>query len=155
MKDPQKIYIKKNGTADIECPICHDTKTILASSFKDIKRPLKVQCTCGAHFQVRLEFRAMYRKKVNLLGTYTNLSSRNAQGTLLLNDLSLQGIGFTADEKHTIKKNDNLVVTFVLDDPHGTVITKNTTVVSVRKRAIGCEFESTTYDSRIGNYLLT
>ncbi len=149
--------INKDRTIDITCPNCQGTKAgVPISVFRDLQGEKTVRCTCGETFLVRLDGRNMFRKEINIRGAYTNLTKNLPQAPMLVTNISLQGIGFTANRDHRIETGDELQALFILDDDRCTQIFRKVTVISVRNKKIGCEFvDADRYDPKLSYYLLS
>jgi hypothetical protein len=153
--EPQKAFVREDGTTVLKCPHCKHARTVSVQKIKDKKKVIKVKCSCQQSYSVSLELRKMYRKNTNLKGRYVNLSLDNETGTMVVQDVSMGGIGFQAVGANRIEKNHELEVTFTLDDTHSSVIKKTVVVRIVRNNFVGCEFlHSHEYDKALGFYLL-
>lgn len=150
-------YVRPDHTAVLTCPHCGRQKTIQADSFKGHKHKLKVKCTCQKIFTSILEFRKRVRKKTNLRGTYIN-NTQNTNGNIIIRNLSINGLEFTSYDAHDFKVEDELTITFNLDDEHMTEIRKDVIVRDVRRNSIGCEFERSgdfAFDGPLGFYVMS
>ena len=72
---------------------------------------------------------------------------------MVIEDMSVSGIGFITMDPHRIKKGDFLEVNFILDNAKRSEIHKNIEVMSVRERFIGGKFADRKYENDIGFYL--
>jgi len=150
-------YVRPDNTAVLTCPHCGRQKTIQADSFRGHKHKLKVKYGCQNVFTVYLEFRKRQRKKTNLRGTYIN-NSQKTNGNIIIRNISVSGLEFTSYDAHDFKVDDELTVTFNLDDEHMTEIRKDIVVRDVRKNSIGCEFERAgdfAFDGPLGFYIMS
>jgi hypothetical protein len=153
--EPQKAFVREDGTTVLKCPFCRHARTVSVSKIKDKKKIIKVKCSCQQSYTVSLELRKMYRKSTNLNGRYINLSLNNESGMMIVKDVSMGGIGFEAVGRCRIELEHELEVTFTLDDTHSSVIKKQVVVRIVRDKFIGCEFlHAFEYDKALGFYLL-
>lgn len=101
-----------------------------------------------------LERRQYYRKNVKLAGSYENPQSGESMDFLLEN-LSLNGIGFTTLLDHRLKKNDLLRLRFRLDDSRRSEINRLAKVKYINERYVGIQFaDQKSYDSDLGFYLM-
>lgn len=101
-----------------------------------------------------MERRQYYRKNVQLAGQYEHSQDRTA-GDVLLENLSLNGVGFTTLIEHTLAKNNLVKLRFQLDDARNTEVNRLVRVKYVRDRYIGCQFaDQKSYDSDLGFYLM-
>jgi hypothetical protein len=101
-----------------------------------VRKPLKIQCRCGWVFHAILETRRFYRKQVNLRGHYAKLGHRN-YGPMIVENLSMSGIGFRLRVQHALEIGDRVRVKFVLDNRLQTEIVTDITVKIVIKQATG------------------
>lgn len=101
-----------------------------------------------------MERRQYYRKNVQLAGRYQN-PKNGAAGDIIVDNISLNGIGFTTLVAHDLEKNELLRVQFQLDDSRRTDVTRSLKVRYIKERYIGCQFVDTkSYDSDLGFYLM-
>jgi hypothetical protein len=153
--EPQKAFVREDGTTILKCPHCRHARTVSVDKLKDKKKVLKIKCSCQQSYTVSLELRKMYRKDTNLDGNFVNLSLDNARGVMIVKDVSMGGIGFTVIGRNTIQPGHELEVTFTLDDANHSVISKQVMVRVVRDKFVGCEFKHAhEYDKSLGFYLM-
>jgi PilZ domain len=156
----QKAYVREDGTTVLKCPYCNHARSVSVAILKEKKKVIKVKCSCQKSYSVNLELRKQFRKNANLRGSYINQSQQDDRGVLLqgkivVRDLSMGGLGFETMGKCTIQPEDELEVTFTLDDQHSSVIKKWVEVRIVRGKYVGCEFtHANEYDKALGFYLL-
>ena len=153
--EPQKAFVREDGTTVLKCPFCRHARTVSVQKIKDKKKVIKVKCSCQKSYSVSLELRKLYRKNASLNGKYVNLSQNNESGMMIVKDVSMGGIGFDAVGGSSIAKGHELEVTFTLDDAHSSVIKKQVVVRIVRNKFVGCEFvHAHEYDKALGFYLI-
>ena len=153
--EPQKAFVREDGTTVLKCPFCRHARTVSVQKIKDKKKFIKVKCSCQESYTVSLELRKMYRKSANLNGKYINITLNNESGVMIVKDVSMGGIGFDAVGANRIEKDHELEVTFTLDDTHHSVIKKLVLVRIVRNKFVGCEFlHAHEYDKALGFYLM-
>ncbi len=151
----QKAFVREDGTTVLKCPHCRHARTVSVAKIKEKKKVIKVKCSCQKSYSVSLELRKMYRKETSLKGSYVNLSQKNESGLMIVKDVSMGGIGFQAVGGNRIKNEDELEVTFTLDDTHSSVIKKQVVVRIVRDQFVGCEYmHAQEYNKALGFYLL-
>jgi len=152
----QKVYVNPDNTAVVKCPHCETTKVVHVGKFKGPRRCLKIRCTCNSSLPVTFEFRKAYRKKTNLQGFYSKIPPAQSPGKIEVKDLSMTGMRFVTASPHTLRKGDEVMVKFILDDRNRSKIEKKAVVRWVKDRAIGCRFsESVQYDKVFGFYLMS
>jgi len=153
--EAQKVFVKQDNMAAIKCPYCKSVRTANVAQYKDQRKVLKVKCACQKVFSITFEFRRMYRKPTNLPGTYVNVTNSEDRGRMVVKNVSMGGIGFSAAGKHRIQKDDELEVEFVLDDKHKSVIRRNVVARMVTPDFVGCEFSNPNeYNKALGFYLM-
>ena len=104
-----KLYVNVEDQASITCPKCQAVKVANVKKYKGSRKPLSVKCHCGWIFYAILETRKYYRKYVKLTGSYTNVGSQN-YGPMVIENLSVSGIGFRTRVQHAIRVGDILHV---------------------------------------------
>ena len=154
-QDIRRFFADKQGMLHVACPACEQVKSVYTSEVNHIVQPAKVYCTCGHVFHCFLEFRRTYRKEVSLPGEYVSLKDKES-GRMLVQDLSLEGIGFRTLDSHTLEVDDVVEVIFELDDRSRSEIRRQVRVRSVRGRFIvGAMFANLQYrDKALGFYLM-
>ena len=153
--DMQKVYVRHDSTAVVNCPNCGTEKTINTAKLEKRGKPFKLRCTCRSVFRVFFEFRKAYRKRTNLEGYYTPISESKQWGKIHLENISLTGIEFVTLHMNRLKEGDEIKVAFTLDDKRHSKIEKNAVVRWVKDKHIGCQFtETDQYDKVLGFYLM-
>lgn len=147
-----KTYVRGNGDAVIVCPDCKKTKVVSTSRFPQRKLVLNVLCTCSTKFKVHLDYRQTYRKRTDLVGTFT---LRSGQKRLVkIKDLSLGGAQFEVIGFNKFVPGQSGSIDFILNDKMRTQITRNFSVKTVTGKRVGCEFkDDTAYNKALGFYL--
>jgi len=101
-----------------------------------------------------MERRQYYRKNVQLAGNFENPDTGET-GDFLLENLSLNGVGFTTLLGHRLVRGALIKVRFRLDDSRRTEVTRVTRVKYLSDRYVGCQFaDQKSYDSDLGFYLM-
>lgn len=149
-----RAFVCGDNTATIVCPACNKAKTVSAEPYRN-KSVLKVRCSCGEHFSLRLDFREHYRKETSLPGTYTiTTPGKVGGGVIHIHNISREGIGFTVTGLHHLEKGLELILDFQLDDKKKTQLRKEAIVRLVEKDYIGCQFvENAAEEKALGFYL--
>ncbi len=100
------------------------------------------------------ERRKYYRKDVQLAGRFDNPET-GASGDILVENVSLNGVGFTALLTPTLAKNDLIRIWFRLDDARNTEIARVVRVRYLKDRYVGVQFaDQKSYDGDLGFYLM-
>lgn len=147
------FYPDKNSEAIICCPSCGFARTIDASQYQNTGKALNVKCRCGQTFKCSIDFRKFYRKRASLVGMYIILKN-DKKGDMLVEDISMGGIGFNNMSPHNLEKGDVLEIKFKLDNAKQTEMIRKVKVMIIKGRFIGTEFtEKNRFDSDLGFYL--
>jgi hypothetical protein len=147
------FYPDKENNAVITCPACGNSKKIEASKYQSAGNALTVKCKCGENFKCTIDFRKYYRKKVNLSGEYLVLKNQR-KGDMLVDDISMGGLGLINMTPHKLEKGDILEVKFRLDDKKRTDIVRKVRVMIIKGHFVGTEFfEKNRFDKELGFYL--
>jgi hypothetical protein len=160
-KTIQRVFVKPDDTATINCPVCQLAKTVAVGKFRDTKHTITARCTCGHSFPISLDFRKHYRKKTtlpgiyeiqnpalankhwkktNLNGTYSLQAPASGGGHVLITNLSCGGLQFTTTGRHSIEIGQHARITFTLDDRKQTEISRHVIIQSITEHLIGCQF---------------
>jgi PilZ domain-containing protein len=138
-----KLYVNVEDQASITCPRCNAIKVANVKKYKGSRKPLTVQCRCGWIFHAILETRKYYRKAVKLRGSYAWAGSYS-YGPMVIENLSMSGIGCRTRVHHPIHVGDVLQVRFMLDNQARSEIAKDIVVRIVIKQVtdafFGAEF---------------
>ena len=150
------VLVNGDDAAVVSCPFCKKSKKISVAKYREQrKRILRIKCGCDKIFSLCLEYRRHPRKPVKLLGKSINLSNHRECHDIIINDISLGGVGFFPFKKHRTRKEDRLQLSFELNDFNKTSIAAHATVRTAGKDHIGCEFNATEiFKSTLGFYLL-
>jgi len=155
MMEPEKVFVKPDNTINIKCPFCNLERRVSVDKFKDTKKINKIKCACTKIFNVAFEFRRTYRKDTNLQGSYTNKSIEGDKGEIVIDNLSMGGVGFTVVHAHNIAIGNDLLVVFKLDDQDENLVSREVKVRKIQGSYIGAEFINVrTYDKYLGFYLM-
>ena len=140
----KNIYVDDTEKGTLICEKCGKTRVVNLSDFKNLGKPLKVKCSCGHFFFVRIEVRKFYRKSTHLRGEYIKISHDVAKGlekgAMTVEDLSRTGLKFRTRMSHNIRVEDMIRVRFILDDPQRSEVNKSATVKWVTDYLVGVEF---------------
>ena len=156
MLETAQSYVQEDGTVPTTCPACGAQRSISLAQFNHRGGPVEVICPCGTRFTVLAEFRKAYRRSVNLDGTYTKGASSEEQGSIQIDNLSMTGVGFIAEEGHSIAVGDELVVHIGFDKSDIEDIKVTVAVIHIYDRLVGCHFKEITpqTEDRLASYLM-
>ena len=154
----ETVYITNSNTAVFRCPQCQRTKTLDVSTFGEFKSPLrfKLTCPCGHVTSAVLEKRKRYRKGAHLPGTYVHYvnGQPRGKGTMMVKDLSTNGMEIVLSGSGTIAPGDLLKIEFRLDNAQRSLVQKKVVVRNVSDNFVGTEFAVTeALDKALGFYL--
>lgn len=148
-----KIYVDDAKIARVICHKCGLNKNIEVTKFKDTHKMLKAKCKCGAVFQLTLEFRKNYRKKVRLAGEYF-VQKKAERGTILIENISASGIRFSTLNPNYLIKDDTVELKFTLDNPMRTEIQGLVKIIWINDRNVGAQYINPRYfTSKLGFYI--
>jgi hypothetical protein len=150
-----ECYLSPEGIGLISCPFCGHGKVF---DFKDrmpSNQTITVRCKCGNQFETFLEVRQYYRKRVKLLGQYTNMTSRRS-GRMIVENISHKGFAFRVMGIQFFEKEDLVKVTFELDNSKNSQIVLKGAVRHFRGNFVGCRtLEIPEGQKELGFYLLS
>ncbi len=150
----EKVLINNFNKATFVCPKCENRRTVNVSKYKYIDKAVKVKCNCpcGHTYSVLLERRKDFRKELRLSGSFTGINVD--KGFITITDLSRSGLKFKLNVEKNIQSGDKLTLTFNLDDPQRSMVSKEVVVRSVNGLFVGAEFCTTEHYDKLGPYLL-
>lgn len=159
MPESSMVYVTENNKAVILCPECGKLKQISVGKFKDKKHTLKVRCACGKEFGINLNFRTGIRKQIKLKGNYRKASQHpSLKEDCVVSDLSFRGVQLKLHDAQSLKVDDELIISFVLDDTRKTEVKRKIRVCNIiQGDSVGAKFidpEGDNYDKAIGFYLM-
>jgi hypothetical protein len=125
--------------------------------YKGLKHNLTTRCSaCQERFEVALNFRQHFRKSVKLAGEAVNLSTKSAKRQpITIVDLSMIGLRFKNIVPNDFQKNQQLQISFTLDNKKALQIKKEVRVVEITGDRYGCEFMNLDYEKELGFYLFS
>lgn len=153
LEDKHIFYVDDSGLSVLICFKCGNTKRINTYSKNYSLKTFRVNCKCGASFIGQFEFRRYHRKKVRLKGHYKHRKT-GVMGKIIVENISLMGVGFRCLRMHNFQKGDQLDITFTLDNPEKNVVNLCVEVRNIQDRVVGgkrCDTQS--LQSELGFYL--
>lgn len=91
---------------------------------------------------------------MQLAGSFENPETGES-GDFLLENVSLNGVGFTTLLGHRLVRGALVKIRFRLDDSRRTEVTRLARVKYLSERYVGCQFaDQKSYDSDLGFYLM-
>lgn len=158
----QKAFITRDNKVTFSCPQCKGIRTVDVTKYKALEKAvkIKVHCPCGQDYPVMLERRKQFRKAVSLPGTFTRIFNdrRAGSGTMVVKDVSRNGLQIRVNDSSYMNVGDILEVEFKLDDNKRSPIRKEVVIRKVVGYDLGTEFTSVdagnASDKAIGFYLM-
>jgi hypothetical protein len=148
------IFADAEGKVVLHCPACEKSRREPAANFPT-NVPFRVDCPCGASYEIEIEVRKHFRKSIEFDGLLSRLEPEGLSEKVAIVNLSYGGCGFNASPKHGLRMGDRIKVCFTLDDAMKTMVRKEANVCFVKGRYIGCEFAQSAggLEPDIGFYL--
>ena len=152
----KKVYLNKKKEGHFTCGQCGKAHTLRA---RDSAAPIAkgVDCSCTSVTDVHLEQRQHFRKDVELIGTFKNISGDTSEvGKIIVEDISHTGMKFKTVTKNHVKKGDVIQIRFALKGTHNSLIAENGVVRFVNGLSVGIEFQHLSEHTKklIGFYLM-
>lgn len=137
----ERVFLNSDNIAQFVCPQC---KKLWKKNLSAIQNPTQnvvfnCKCPCGHAFPVVLERRQFHRRETNLGGAFIH-DKKQTRGIIVVKNISLGGLGFELTNDYRIASGDVVLVRFNLDDPFGTLVTKETLIRKIRGNYVGAEF---------------
>ena len=158
----QKAFVASNNKVTFSCPQCKKVRTVDITKYKALEKAvkIKVNCPCGHRYPVMIERRRQFRKAVSLPGTFTRIYNhrRAGNGTMVVQDVSRNGLSLRVNDSAHMNVGDILEVQFKLDDAKRSPILKEVIIRKIVGYDLGTEFLSidagNASDKAIGFYLM-
>lgn len=148
------VFVDKGNYAAFICPYCQNPHSVSVEKFKGLKHNLVTRCTCQQQFEVELNFRQYFRKKVKFAGEFLNVTAGSKTWfPITIVNLSVVGLRFKALEQTDIEEGHQLRIKFSLDNQKATAIDKEVRVTNVKDDYFGGEFLNLHYEKELGFYL--
>ncbi len=156
-----RVFATHDGAYALQCPRCERSELVSADHFK-ISGFFKVTCPCSCSFRIIREMRKVYRKEVQLSGSFARDSDNlNKLGvsekwySIEITNISKGGLNFKAPTTRLLQAGDNINLRFNLDNSRKSLINKSALIKSVRKNNVGCQFQNIDkHDKTLGFYFL-
>ena len=137
----KKIFLNAKNIAEFLCPECEKSWIRDVTKFRNLKKRVsfKCKCPCGHTFAAVLERRRFPRKTTNLSGAFIH-DRKRIRGMIFIRNISMGGIGFELSNDYILSSGDVVLVRFNLDDPFGTMVSREVLIKIIEKRNICAEF---------------
>lgn len=150
------VHVDRENFIILYCPYCDEMNRVSVTKFKNKKHTVTTRCKCKNRYQVQLNFRRYFRKRVKLDGEVVIPSSynRHIRKRMTVCNISMSGLGFKLVDKADIKKGDTVRVTFDIETKRPVTIDKEAIVKFVDDGYFGCEFKNLSYEEKdLGFYM--
>jgi len=98
--------------ASFRCDRCGKTGTVSSPRGPWHSALLRITCRCGHSFDLLIEQRRLLRRQTRLPGSYRRVSPSVEDGRITIIDVSVGGVGFTCDGRHSLQVGDTLAIEF-------------------------------------------
>jgi hypothetical protein len=140
----QHVYLFSNSTGRVTCRQCHETINVRVQSQAGIMNPQVITCPCGEVFYIGRQARQYARKPTQLEGAYALERDDTIIGNMIVENLSYAGVRLRlTSSSGKIYRDDVLLIQFVLDNKHQTLIRLPIDVRYVQHDIIGAQFQNT------------
>lgn len=144
----------RSECSTITCPHCERQKTIPNEQLCNADRPLRVKCSCQHVFALVTNRRRFQRRDVNFTGDMMVCTSHKRLAAIQITSLSVEGIGFRAQDIET-QIGDTFTVAFSLDDANETAIVDEIVICNIKEGTVGAKFLARNgYNPEIDFYLM-
>ncbi|ETW94728.1 PilZ domain-containing protein [Candidatus Entotheonella palauensis] len=144
----------RSESSAITCPHCGRKKTIPNEQLCKSDRPLRVKCSCQNVFALVTNRRRFQRRDVNFTGDMMQCTSHKRLAVIDITSLSVEGIGFRAQDIE-LQVGDTFTVAFNLDDDSETTIVDEIVVCNINQGTVGAKFMARNgYNPEIDFYLM-
>jgi len=153
---PIRVYLNSNHKGVVICPRCSLEKTIDMASYQGYfgGKSLNIRCKrCKASFHVEFDYRQHLRIKVNIPGILL-LKDLNEKQDIIVNSLSVSGVGFTIIDVSKINTDDNIDIQFYLGDNERSFIDEKITMRRINGDFIGAEYCDDAYRHELDFYVM-
>lgn len=141
-------------SSTITCPYCERQKTIPNEQLFKGDRSLRVKCSCHNVFSLVTNRRRFQRRDVNFTGDMMVSSSHKRLAVVNITSLSVDGIGFRAQDFEP-EIGDAFTVAFSLDDEAQTAIVDEIVICNINQGMVGAKFLARNgYNPEIDFYLM-
>jgi hypothetical protein len=153
---PIRVYLNSSQEGVVICPRCSLEKTINMAHYQGYfgGKSLNIRCKkCKASFYVEFDYRKHTRIKVNIPGKLP-LNVLKTEQNIIVNSLSVSGIGFTIIDMPNINIDDVLDIQFYLGDNDRSFINEKITVRRIDGNFVGAEYCDDTYRHELDFYVI-
>ena len=131
------VSVGPTGGTRIECPECSKIYHITLNNGK-LNKQLKITCKCGGNWNIVFCTRSWFRKCVSLPGSWK--STLGNECGMIVENLSKTGIRFLSSRDVDLHEDQNIKVSFVLNNGSLVWINEWARVVRIENRMIAVTF---------------
>ncbi len=161
-ENAQRVFATDDGAYVLQCPECERSELVSADPFKKNGWILQVTCPCSCSFRIIREMRKLYRKEVQLPGSFSSdsaamnrLDVSEKWFSMEVENISKSGLKFKSPMTRLLHEGDNIQLRFNLDNSSESLINKLAMIKSVNNSSVGCQFQDCDkHDSALGFYFL-
>jgi len=153
---PVRVYLNSNQEGVVICPRCSLEKTINMAHYQGYfgGKSLNIRCKrCKASFHAELDYRQHPRIKVNIPGKLL-VNDLSTEKDVIVNSLSVSGIGFIIIDMQKINIEDIFVIQFQLGDKDRSFINEKITVRRINEDFVGAEYCDDAYRHELDFYVM-
>lgn len=154
--DVIKACIPEDGTLDLQCPTCGNSRRIPVSELKIQEHTYRIKCRCGTSHYIELNRRKFVRKDVALKGVYSTGNKMNDEIMDIVN-LSKMGLCFSTYNTKYLAIDQIIHLRLVLDNSEREPIECKSIIKWISDGKVGVEFIdlSPSMQTRLGWCLLS
>jgi hypothetical protein len=153
---PIRVYLNSSQEGVVICPRCSLEKTINMAHYQGYfgGKSLNIRCKrCKASFHAELDYRQHPRIKVNIPGKLL-VNDLSTEKDVIVNSLSVSGIGFIIIDMQKINIEDIFVIQFQLGDKDRSFINEKITVRRINEDFVGAEYCDDAYRHELDFYVM-
>lgn len=154
MTEPE--FIAEKDSAIFVCPECESRRNAIETHLQPLDHLIELKCTCpcGSIYSTTLERHQSFRKEVFLKGIY-EYAAQEEQGTITVENLSIDGLKFKLGVRGGFCAGRRLWVEFQLDNSQQTVIRRQVEVRWMKGLTVGANFVNPNQYDGLGLYVLS
>ncbi|MHC1724774.1 MAG: PilZ domain-containing protein [Syntrophobacteraceae bacterium] len=147
-----RVYLNEERSGTVVCQKCGNSKPVKFSSEK-IPFTITAKCACGCAFLIQFEKRKHYRKSLKILAKCIVGGEAGDSCFVQVTDISQGGIGAVKKAGRLPQPNQNVRISFLLDDKQFNCVAS---VCHVNQERFGARFINMDEHSRrtLGFFLM-
>lgn len=150
----QKAFLNYKNEATADCPGCFTTHAVFFIALDENSHDkIRIDCPCGCRFDIELDARRAYRKKVCIPGICVDMDSGKPWKMTIV-DLSISGVGIKTQQKTRLRGEQQIEIKFVLNNEKLKEISKTAIIKRIKSNFIGAEFSDIeSHFEELSNYI--